>query len=386
MKGKNIEIYYSILLFGATYCLLALPSIFMENRFFKEYGFFKNENIIEQVAFLVILYSIVLFVAYLSNTKKFFKMPRWAFFFSDELLFVFYFCIYIFCLYDYLLRNQYQLYVTTDFFNALSKIGYLVANSTSKFSFGYIYISSFIFCVFLIRHNIAFLIKLFSFFAINFNVAVLLLSGRKEQAITAICVLLFYFKIRFKLNLKVVFVFFAPIFFAIVIFLNFVRGDVSKKPFVDIVLYSQESYPVILGTYLPFMGELLDKSRSDVTGFFATTFPFTSCLENAVDFINKNIFHEFGYGVVISIFGYIYFYFPLSLMVIYLVFYITNIIINTIRKIDEAFVVFSLYFFVKIFFLLRNGIVANYILDVLVLMFFCFPLFLFSKKSLNFNG
>lgn len=127
------------------------------------------------------------------------------------------------------------------------------------------------------------------------------------------------------------------------------RGDVSKKPFVDIVLYSQESYPVILGTYLPFMGELLDKSRSDVTGFFATTFPFTSCLENAVDFINKNIFHEFGYGVVISIFGYIYFYFPLSLMVIYLVFYITNIIINTIRKIDEAFVVFSLYFFCENF-------------------------------------
>jgi hypothetical protein len=171
---------------------------------------------------------------------------------------------------------------------------------------------------------------------------------------------------------------------AISICLNYVRGDISKKPIIDVLFYSQESYPVILGTYLPFMVDLSNKlwSFSDsLSSFLATTFPFRFGMQqNAVDYINQTIFHEFGYGVVMSVFGYIYLYFPFSLIVVYLLFYCTNVIINSIRLIEGNFFVFSFYFFVKIFFLLRNGVVANYVFDVLVLIIFCFPLFLFKEK------
>lgn len=377
MKEKiiNNQIFFLILLFGVTYCFLAIPSFFVKSAYFQEYGYFKNECTFEQSFILILCYLSLFVIAFFAKTKCFILIPKIKSVFFVNAAFYFYCLVYVFSCVDFISRNNYFLYFEKGFVQALSEIGYLVANSKSKFSFTFIYLSSFIFYFFLIREEkkvkrtISFFILLFSFF-------LMLLSGRKEQTIASFCILFFFLGKKFNLNYKLLFTSLLLLLISISLFLNSVRGS-GVDSLVNLMFFSQESYPVILGTYLPLMGEKHGLASMDfVTSFLSTTFPFFSSFgENAGSFINKNVFNEFEYGPVISIFGYFYVFFPFSFFAVFLVFKFTNFLFNTIKSVGAEFNVFSFYIFIKFFFLLRNGILANYIADVIVLVVFCAPLF-----------
>lgn len=375
MKEKivNNQIFFLIILFGVTYCFLAIPSFFVKSVYFQEYGYFKNAYAIEQMLILFLYYLLLFVIAFFSKTKSFILIPKIKNVFFANAIFYFYCLIYFFSCIDFTVRNNYFLYLEVGFLQALSEIGYLVANSKSKFSFAFIYLSSFIFYFFLVggkkeKRIISFLILLFSFI-------LMFLSGRKEQTIASFCILFFFISKKFNLNYKLFFFLSLLLIAFISLFLNSVRGN-GVDSLVNLMFFSQESYPVILGTYLPLMGGGYGLSSMDyVTSFLSTTFPFFPFGDNVVSFINKNVFHEFEYGPVISIFGYFYIFFPFSFLAVFLVFKFTNFIFNTIRNVGVEFNVFSFYVFIKLFFLLRNGILANYIADIIVLFVFCAPLF-----------
>ena len=248
----NNKIFFLILLFGATYCFLATPSFFLKSSYFQEYGYFKNAYAFEQSLILVLCYLSLFVINFFAKTKSLILIPKIKNAFFVNATFYFYCLVYVFSCIDFVFRNNYFLYFEKEFLQALSEIGYLVANSNSKFSFTFLYLSGFIFYFFLIREErktkraISFFILLFSFF-------LMFLSGRKEQTIASFCILFFFLSKRFNLNYKLFLILSLLLIVSISLFLNSVRGS-SVDSLVNLMFFSQESYPVILGTYLPLMG------------------------------------------------------------------------------------------------------------------------------------
>ncbi|HCT8713072.1 TPA: hypothetical protein OUA56_005363, partial [Raoultella ornithinolytica] len=213
-------------------------------------------------------------------------------------------------------------------------------------------------------------IKIVSFIYIIVTLLILFISGRKEQLLAGIIALVFRFK--FTRDLRTLTIIGIPSLVLLVYFMNSVRGGLSSESIFYVLFQSQESYPLALGAYL-----IVNPLNIQLDTLFNSVMPYTVLISmpTITGVINQELFKTHEYGPVYSILGFMYYYFPISLFIVFIISKLMSLKINTLLSWGREYTPIVVFYCVKFFILLRNGYLNFFLWDVffsLVVFSLCF--------------
>lgn len=377
ISSKEIFFYVSVFFFSV-YGLLAIVHVSTNRLLFTEYGLFVNDDAALYI-FIILLYSVMylFLINWMTSSRRMkdFRISISSLVYNG--IFLFYFLVFFISVADFIVRYDLKSILTTSMIGSISTIGYKVAHSTSKLSFGVISTLPFVFYYYLTSKSKV--IKLLSYFSLLFIIFLLFCSGRKEQLLSALIICIFHFRNKMKISKKIIIPILLAIGIIVVYTVNSARADLSGKSIFYILFQSQESYPLVFGAYLAVQKyidipiEILFSSLTPLSVMFHTP--------TAPGYILNKVFGEYGFGPVYSIIGMTVIYFPISILAIFLSNKFLSIFVNTLLSFGEQYHGVIMYIMIKYFIFLRNGNLNYLIQDLLFLLFFCIFILLTKKRQ-----